>query len=107
MRGDHAQGANKLGKVDVANGPFQPLLDLLTPQESLPRKDEGVDELEQSPPMLDFTSQAFHGGAVEAIGPDRAHVGAHAASDDCVHLDSVFLQDLNDADMGEAASSAG
>ena len=55
--------------------------------------------------MLKLTSLTFHRDAVVASRPDRSDVGTHAATRDDIHLDSVFLKHLDDADVREASSA--
>ena len=91
----------------MVGGSLEPILDLFPTQEALPRKNEGIDEIEQPPAMLKFAGLTFHGDAIVAVGPDGTNVGAHTATGHHVDLDPVFLQNLDDTDMRQAASAAG
>src|SRR5258706_1307296 len=101
-----AQRRDELRKVDIANRFFQTPFDLFAAKKALPRKNERIDQLEQAPAILDFAGQALHFNAIRAVSPDRTDVRAHAATGHHIDLDAVFLQDLNNTDVSEAARAA-
>ena len=55
--------------------------------------------------MLDLARQLFHSHTVVPVRPNCPDVGAHAATSDDVHFDTVLLQHLNNADVSKASRS--
>src|SRR5882672_8309143 len=103
----NAKRAHHFGEMGVADGSFEALFDLFTPQKSLARQNERINQLEQSPAMLQFARESFHADAVVAGSPHRPNVRTHATTGNNVHFDAVLLQHLYDTNMSQPAGTAG
>src|SRR5947209_9121241 len=93
--------------MHVADRILEAPLDLFAPQKALSRQNERVNQLEHAPAVLDLAGQPLHLDAIQTISPDRADIRSHAAPGDYIDFDPVFLEDLNDTDVSEAARPAG
>src|SRR6266545_7700580 len=91
----------------VPDGSLQATFDGLTSNETLARREDGVDQPPDTPAPFHFPCQFFHDRAVTTETPNGGDVGPHAASGDRIHLNPVFFQDLDDTDVRQPFRATG
>ena len=105
--GNDTNRALQFGKVNVADGSLQASFDGAATNETFPRREHRVHQTPDSPTPFHFARELFHRLAVAPITPDSRDVSAHAASRDDIHLDAIFLQNLNDTYVSQTLCAAG
>src|SRR6266704_2468927 len=90
----------------VADRFLQTPFHLFPAEKALPRQNEWIDQLQQTPAVLHFAGQPFHKETVVTKSPDRADVSAHAAAGDDVEFDSILFQHLDNSNVRQTARSA-
>ena len=103
----HPQRALQLGEADVADGFHQPPFHGKAAHEALPGRKGRINQTPERPARFHFPRDGLELRPVLSGIPNRADVGAHARTRHHVHVNPVFLQHLDDADVRQAFGRAG
>src|SRR5262249_20441979 len=102
-----AQRPGQIAETGLSDGPHEAVFHGKTAQKALARGEDRINQTPEGPAAFQLPRKFLEGTAVMPVGPERPHVGAHTGARDGIYFDSVFFENLNDANVGEALGGSG